>query len=218
MVQLTLQRTLSKNTPSAERRIQVLTQNQIKIQYLIQRYRWRHKGDKKANDALDRILWYSYPIVYSREEQAAVVKAIDRRKAKKKRTNRYLADMAKCYDDLYFLTLTWRDEHLDGLSERTRHRYVARFLEENTRDYYANQDFGSRTEREHFHAVVALKSEMNKWPYGFAKLKAIKRPADSTTRHKLATYLLKLVNHAGKATTGKAFHKRGYKEVDNLPF
>ena len=196
-----------------------MTQNQINIQYLIARYRYKHKGEKKANEALDRILWYSYPIVYGSHDCKAITRAMESRKAKKKRVNRYLRGMAECYDELHFITLTWRDEYLNTLSESTRQRYVRDYLNANCRDFYANQDFGKRkTEREHYHAVVALKDTTEPWRYGFSNDKTITRADSKTTRTKISSYMLKLTNHAEKLGTGKSFHKRGIKEVDNLPF
>ena len=196
-----------------------MTERQIKIFYLVKRFRYTHKDDKAALDALWHILWHSYPIVYSYEDLAKISKAADARKAKKKRANKYLRSMADSYDELHFLTLTWTDEYLTKLNERTRHRYVARYLDKCCKDYFANQDYGTKTQREHYHAVVAFDFDaFEKWPYGFMKLKQIGKKDDKTTRGRLSTYMLKLTNHAGKLGTGKSFHKRGLKEVDILPF
>ena len=185
---------------------------------MVKKFRHTHKDDKKALDALDRILWHSYPVVYSFEDLRAISKAADARKAKKKRVNKYLRGMADSYDELFFITLTWRDEYLTKLSEQTRHQYVREYLNANTRDYYANQDYGARTEREHYHAVIALSEGMKKWSYGFVNIRRIGKPDECGTRGRLSSYLLKLTNHSGKLGTGKSFHKRGLKDIDNLPF
>lgn len=202
------------------------TENQIKIQYLVKRFRWVHKDDAESISALEYILWYSYPVVYpdafedvgSSLRQAQNV--IDARKRKKNRYNRRLRDMAQSYDVLHFVTLTFTDDVFESTSERTRHRYVQRWLNENCRDYLANEDFGKSTGRQHFHAVVAFQSDVSSvqpWAYGFYKFKLVKLSEDRST-YRLSSYLLKLVNHSGKFGTGKSFSKRGLKEVDNLPF
>lgn len=198
----------------------ITTPNQIKIQYLIKKLRRKYDGDEVHTKALDRIIWYSYPIVYPNENsQRAIQRAMDTRKRKKNRTNQKIKEMMQCYDMLYFLTLTFTDDVINGTKESTRHKYVQRWLNENCRDYFANQDFGKKNGREHYHAVVALnvdKKNIAEWQYGFSKIKPIS--FDDHTAQRCSSYLLKLTNHAGKLGTGKSFSKRGLKEVDNLPF
>lgn len=202
------------------------TENQIRIQYLVKRFRWVHKDDAESISALEHILWYSYPVVYPdafddvgsslRESQ----RLIDARKRKKSRYNKRLNEMAQCYDFLHFVTLTFSDDVLSSTSERTRHRYVQQWLLENCRDYLANEDFGKQTGRHHFHAVVAFPrdlSSVSPWKYGFYKFKEV-RMSDDRSTYRLSGYLLKLVNHSGKFGTGKSFTKRGLKDIDNLPF
>ena len=135
------------------------------------------------------------------------------------------ADAGKLLSDLYprlrgsvdmpLQPLT--DEALEQLNERTQHRYMQAWLHENCRDYVANEDFGKKNGRRHYHAVIAKNTAIEPWKYGFYKLKKVKL-SDESSVHKLSSYLLKLVNHANKLTTGKHFSKRGLKEVDILPF
>lgn len=60
------------------------------------------------------------------------------------------------------------------------------------------------------------------WNYGFSNIKPVITHSseidEKTENHKISGYLLKLVNHSGKYGTGKSFHKRGLKEVDEIPF
>lgn len=197
-----------------------MTPNQIKIQYLVHKFRYKHKDDLQAQEALNRILWWSYPVVYPNHEieTTKIQKAIDARKRKKRIINRYLEDMADWYDELYFVTLTFSDDALNGTSERTRHRYVQTWLNENCRDYYANVDYGEKNGREHFHAVVAFKSNIQPWKYGFDSAKKIKSSTEGGNRHKISGYMLKLTNHAAKLGTGKSFRKKIREDVDSLPF
>lgn len=200
-----------------------MTQNQIKIQYLISRYRYRHKDNPKAIDALTKILWYSYPVVYLDREQSQreAQRLINARRASKHRVNRYIVNMAQCYDQLHFVTLTFTDEVLSKTSAVTRHRYVTRWLKANTRDYIGNVDYGKQNGREHYHAVVSFKStpEGFEWPYGFQNVKKVGSISpENRQKQQLSGYLLKLSNHAGKPNAGRIFHATGFKEVDELPF
>ena len=193
------------------------TDRQIQIQYKIRKLRYKYKqaDDRKHSDMLTHLI-RSYEIVYGLDEFHLHAKAINARKAQKRRYNRKLADMVECYDQLYFVTLTYTDEVLESTNERTQHRYAQRWLNENCRDYLANEDFGKKNGRRHYHAVIAKKTTMEPWSYGYFNIKPI-NPSDGD-RYRLSSYMLKLTNHAGKLGTGKHFSKRGYKSVDNLPF
>ena len=195
------------------------TKNQIKIQYLVKHFRYLHKGDTEAIGKLERILWYSYPVVYCDEfSQGEAQRVIDARKRKKNRYNQRIKEMVASYDTLFFVTLTFTDDVLNNTSSATRHRYVQRWLNENCFDYLANEDFGSKNGRQHFHAVVSFVSGIPIWEYGFSNAKKIVFNANDLKTSRLSGYLLKIANHGGKMGTGKSFSKRGVKEVDSLPF
>lgn len=103
-----------------------------------------------------------------------------------------------------FLTLTFRDSVLDSTSIETRRKYVVRFLASlGSRGYVANIDYGNKTEREHYHAVIGLEHlDCNLWPYGFSKIKRVRLNGfeESKTMMKLPRYINKLTNHAIKET------------------
>lgn len=202
-----------------------MTQNQIRIRYLVHKLRYKHKENQNIQDALTRILWYSIPVVYPNWEieDKLIEQAIDKRKKQKRRTRRYLEGMTTCYSQLHFVSLTFRDDVLDSTTAQTRHRYVSRYLDSISRDYFANIDYGEKNEREHFHAVVALKNTpTSDFPYGWSNIKPVGRYKRKNGDIKaISTYINKLSNHANKVTAGRTFHKRGMKEVDlemELPF
>lgn len=96
-----------------------------------------------------------------------------------------------------FITFTFRDDVMDTTSEQTRRRYIARCLKEASSRYVANIDFGTSTEREHYHAVVETEHfDMALWPYGFAYCKRIRAKSEVA----IAKYISKLSNHAIKNT------------------
>lgn len=98
-----------------------------------------------------------------------------------------------------FATLTFTDDIISTTSEKTRRRYVSRFLKDNCSMYVANIDFGideRYTQREHYHAVVDERI-CNKWSYGFAFYENIKVNRKKSIV-KMAKYITKLSNHAIK--------------------
>lgn len=202
--------------------------NQIKVFYLIKKLRFKYQKEMQNDDTkvkaiynktmLQHIIDHSYSIAYPNWDidGKALSKADQARKKRKYRIKKYIDNMFVCYEkDLYFTTLTFRDDVLSHTQERTRYLYVQQFLNELSKDYIANQDHGSLRQREHYHAVVALDSgKLKMWDYGFIQWKPIKEQNSS----RISKYICKLSNHAGKLGTGKCFHKRGMKEVDALPF
>lgn len=119
----------------------------------------------------------------------------------------------------YFVTLTFRDEVLAKTSAKTRRRYVSRFLKEKCDRYVANIDYGSKKEREHYHAIVepyfwifetyenGLRTyhdmpDFREWnKYGYFSVEAVGDSEEDLT--KVAKYTAKLSAHAVKETTLK---------------
>lgn len=100
-----------------------------------------------------------------------------------------------------FLTLTFTDNTLERTNEDTRKRYVKRYLKEVSSQYVANIDYGSKNEREHYHAIVLCdKVDYSFWhKYGAIKGELIKVEDNASKR--LSKYVNKLTNHAIKETT-----------------
>lgn len=100
-----------------------------------------------------------------------------------------------------FLTLTFRNDVLDSTSEETRKRYVSRALKTMSNNYVANIDYGSKNEREHYHAVVLCdKVSQEQWKYGNLDFERV-RTHEEDSPVKIAKYINKLTNHAIKETT-----------------
>lgn len=100
----------------------------------------------------------------------------------------------------YFLTLTFTDDVLQSTTDKTRRRYVTRFLKSQSDIYCANIDYGTQNGREHYHAVVKADTiDMTPWDkLGFSNAKKIASADDYAP---IAKYISKLTNHAIKATT-----------------
>lgn len=105
---------------------------------------------------------------------------------------------------VYFTTITFRDDVLDNTTELTRRRYISRLLKPLSYYYIANIDYGKTTEREHYHAVVLIKDSNNidfivPNDYGFTSCELV-RTRDSI---QLAKYMTKIKNHAFKKSANE---------------
>lgn len=125
-------------------------------------------------------------------------------KAKRARSKRLSKKINKMLvvGECVFLTLTFEDGVLDSTKEETRRRYVTRYLKSQSDHYCANIDYGEENEREHYHAVVFGRVDMEPWTknYGFAYAEQVEFNGDVSTSDKLSKYVAKLTNHAIKNT------------------
>lgn len=115
-----------------------------------------------------------------------------------------------------FLTLTFTNDVLAKTSDKTRRRYVSRFLKEHCKMYVANIDFGAKNEREHYHAVVLTKNaklDATLWPYGTINLQVVK--INDNVDKRLSKYVSKLTNHALKETTKRSYVI--YSKIEYMP-
>lgn len=109
----------------------------------------------------------------------------------------------------FFLTLTFTDEVLSKTTEKTRRRYVSRYLKSVAPVYVGNVDYGDKeknpdsNEREHYHALIVsgVRPSKGGWKYGFSKIKKVGDTEDDLT--KVSKYTAKLSTHALKASTHK---------------
>ena len=99
-----------------------------------------------------------------------------------------------------FLTLTFRNDVLETTSQDTRKRYIKRALKTMSDKYIANIDYGSKKEREHYHAIVLCdKVSQEQWKYGNLDYERV-RVHEEDSPVKIAKYITKLTNHAIKET------------------
>lgn len=139
----------------------------------------------------DLLLSYDYKDI---QEARKINKAsYNRYKRLKDRIMSYLQS-GKCI----FATLTFRNDVLDSTTTETRRKYVQRYLKSISSFYVANIDFGSSTEREHYHAVILKDFINDTWEYGFTWFEKIRY---SLSKEKISEYLTKLTNHGIKEST-----------------
>lgn len=124
------------------------------------------------------------------------------------RLKKRLFDIINNYDCL-FLTLTFRDKVLSSTCEKTRRRYITRWLKSLCVPFaVANIDFGDKEknpnskEREHYHAIVQSKNiDLSSYSYGIINAERIRNCNSSTV--KISKYINKLSYHAYKNSTGQ---------------
>ena len=193
------------------------------VKRLRNKYKLHEEQYSSCSETLDRIMWHSLPFVWPSEEWTDASRGFQAQKRRKSRVYAHLRAMSETQHNLYFATLTFRDDVLESTSSSTRRKYVSLWMGQNARDYVANVDYGAKNGREHYHAVFAFNGQIEalEWPYGFYRftLTPVSAASESKDVAKLSSYLTKrLANHAGKETSGSIMYKRGLRDMDELPF
>lgn len=103
---------------------------------------------------------------------------------------------------LIFGTLNFSDKTLSNTSERTRARYITKYLSDHTIHYIANIDYGKKKGREHYHFIAMTNGKISskEWhKFGGAKFQIV--PLKNKDIKSTKNYLLKLNNHSYKEST-----------------
>lgn len=192
-----------------------------------------YKDDDVKMLALKRIIWYSFPVVYPNYQEqykSAEYKYLLIR-AKRKRYRNHLRKMIDKYKQLYLVTLTF-GECYDTTNSDTRKKYVLRWLNDYTLDYFGCLDIGRKGGREHYHCICALDTtftpvilpsrrssfylsfpELKLWPWGYSSCKAIASASKGLGEYSALEYAFKSALYSFKSadtdTKIKPFHKRG---------
>jgi hypothetical protein len=145
------------------------------------------------------------------EKPHALQKAIDNtiksekkyRSRIKKRTEQILT-----HSYVYFMTYTLNDEALQTTTEKQHIKKIKATLPEATL-YMINNDYGTQTDRLHYHALVSFDYEydttfMTKYQYGYTKIKRI----ITYDTKSIYEYLMKLSNHATKKAVAKIWRSK----------
>ena len=105
-----------------------------------------------------------------------------------------------------FITLTFTNDVLEKTSADTRRRYVARYLKSQSDFYVANIDYSPGKQREHYHAVVGKRCDMDAWRFGFVWCEKVR--AFDWCSNKVARYIAKLTSHAFKVDCSRLIYSR----------
>ena len=143
---------------------------------------------------------------FSEEETKELQKMYEAHKKRNKRmyeklcTWIYMKKHSRLYKNyhLIFATMTFTDQQMDNTSEKTRRRYIVRYLNSVSEHYIANIDFGAENGREHYHALIFTSERLGigDWKKGFAFYEEVKFKSNDYI--KTIKYLNKLTNHSFK--------------------
>lgn len=133
-----------------------------------------------------------------------------------------------CKEPTNFITLTFSDKILQNSTPKDRRRYVQRYLKSQSNYFIANVDYGEKKGREHYHAVILGKIDLEPWrKYGHILSEKVGNRKELTrknvpkryrhldektqkslmladTEKKISKYVAKLTNHAIKETTKRS--------------
>lgn len=166
----------------------------------------------KRRELIYKYMYEKYGLTF---EEIKIIENITKAYYKRlKRCRNYIKFMFSC-GDVYFLTLTFRDDVLNNTKEETRRRYLQRFLNKYFYYYCANIDYGDKKEREHYHAIVCIPFWLNinnsrnyvlnalitDWLRVAGSNKCLKTGKNTTDFKRLSSYINKFTNHAFKKTT-----------------
>lgn len=118
---------------------------------------------------------------------------------------------------VWFLTFTFDDNYIIKC-DRTKRDLIKHSLQYSDFKYILNVDYGSRTEREHYHCILGTDEDINlkyylKWNYPcFTDARLCSTSEEDKKR--LTKYLNKLTNHCLKDSTK---NKRIYKNFKSYP-
>jgi len=135
-------------------------------------------------------------------------------KARKYRLSKKIRFFISSYD-CYFIRLGFWDSIFSSTSEKTRRRYVVRFLDSLNVPFIANIDFGEDRGREHYHAIIGCRvplERMRYWYNNFGGFNSKRIRKCERTCLRLSKYVSKLCNHAVKVTCkrGSLIYSRKY--------
>lgn len=136
---------------------------------------------------------------YSEVEKKSLIQLANAEYHRVKRLRNKIEYMAFAYDELIFITLTFRNDVLKNTSYETRRRYVARYLKNNCDFYIANVDYGKKKEREHYHGLINKSIDPTFWIKNYGACKFLRVYKNDYAA--LSKYITKFTNHTLKETT-----------------
>lgn len=203
----------------------------VAVHSKVQHLRWKYGDNKKLQEALDRVLWWSFPRVYTSFalDVVSVHKSLSAQYARRKRVRLYVKKMVASFDRIFLASLTFNDDVLASTTQKTRERYIREWLNTYCCDYFACIDFGAVNGREHYHALVVFNlkvdltcfvgkrkkvyyslADPSVYPYGFSSFSLLNTDNNIDVSRTL-NYAFKASNYAFKSSDSKykPFHKRG---------
>lgn len=177
-------------------------------------------------DLLTQVIEYNHKRYLAFKEQKPFIKNPDFEKilnarcCKVGRIKRRFVYLLSRYKYIWFVTFTFKDKYINK-SDRTKRDLMKSVLYTHDFKFILNIDYGKKTEREHYHCILATNTDMDIHQYmsayykgGFSK--SIHMPLDFDNFVKTSKYINKLTNHCIKATTKRQRLLYNFKGYDNL--
>lgn len=136
------------------------------------------------------------------------------------RIKRRLVDLIIHKDYIWFCTFTFDDYYINK-SDRTKRDLIKNSLKNFDFKYILNVDYGSKTEREHYHCILAtnysfdIDKHLKEHYPCFSSAKLCNKSLEDTTR--LTKYINKLSNHCLKESTKNKRIYCNFKSLDQTP-
>lgn len=147
-------------------------------------------------------------------------KILNARCCKVGRIKRRLIYLLSRYKHIWFVTFTFNNNYINK-SNRTKKDLIKEVINSHDFKYILNNDYGKKTEREHYHCIIATNLDMdinqyiqNYYRGGFSL--SIECKTDFEDFKRLSKYINKLTNHCIKATTKRQRLVYNFKGYDNL--
>lgn len=204
-----------------------------KVYCKIKALRRKYADDAARSAALDKLMWWSLPCVYTsfKEDLIDIRKDYHSICESRRKVRKYINGMVATFPRLYLVSLTFSDDYID-CQEDTLKKYASRWLNAECDDYYACVDFGKKSGRIHYHAICAIswdlvevvnvkaknqgkylepKDFIHQWTYGFSSFRPLS-VGDVSDTYKVLNYAFKASSYSFKCADRKKykpFHKRG---------
>lgn len=143
-------------------------------------------------------------------------KILNARYCKMSRIRKRLIFLLSRYKTIWFCTFTF-DNYYINKSDRSKRDLIKSVLKTHDFKFILNIDYGKKTEREHYHAIVAsnLSMDINQYFQEFYPCfcLAIQCKTDFDDFKRLSKYINKLTNHCIKSTTKRqriVYNFKGY--------
>lgn len=150
------------------------------------------------------------------EENIEFEKKLQARYQKVNRIKKRLIYLLVRYKYIWFCTFTFDNYYIEK-STRTKRDLIKSVINTHDFKYILNIDYGKKTEREHYHCIIATNTQMdvNQYFQSFYPCFSLAIPCKKGERDyvRLSKYINKLTNHCIKATTKRQrilYNFKGY--------
>lgn len=177
-------------------------------------------------DLLTRVIEYNHEryLAFKNQKDFTKIpeyeKILNARCCKVSRIKRRFVFLLSRYKYIWFVTFTFSDNYINK-TDRTKRDLMKDVLYTHDFKFILNIDYGKKTQREHYHCILATNIDMDihqfmssNYKGGFSK--SILMPLDFNNFIRTTKYINKLTNHCIKATTKRQRLLYNFKGYDGL--